>query len=332
MPYIENINQKGEYEETALHKLLKQRVSNPLLVKQLLAWGADPNLQDTNQNNALHLLLKQKNPNPQTLDYLLPYIKNINQKGEYDRTALEILLSQSDPNPTLMRKLLSYKANGRTGNIPEMALIRYFESVKRPNPEIVQALIQNGIDLNQKDQLKKPALFHILKKERPDSQTIRMLLDNGVPLNERYGNLFMRTPLHWVMEAKEPDPDLVRLFLEKGADAHMKDGCGKTALQHYQEKFPGHAPSGVQLLASHLERVRQHTPSLKIEEINDAQARVLRDTACATVRPASGVTLKSTAPQVLKQSGKSGIKTVWQSLMENLRNFWKQLIRFFTRL
>lgn len=92
------------------------------------------------------------------------------------------------------------------------------------NAELVRALLDMGVNPNPKGR------FPIVATAALDGHvdTTRLLLDRGANPNARGQHDV--TPLMMAAAAPRPDPAMVRLLIEKGADLAARDRVGRTAL------------------------------------------------------------------------------------------------------
>ena len=93
------------------------------------------------------------------------------------------------------------------------------DAVGRGNVEIVGMLIDAGAKLSDRDEYGRTVLQQVR-----NVAVAKRLLDAGADVNER--DQRKRTALHHACELD--DPDLVALFLERGADVEPRDEDGKT--------------------------------------------------------------------------------------------------------
>jgi ankyrin repeat protein len=156
-------------------------------------------------------------------------------------------------NTDVMRLLLARGADPRTSALEKAELLRIAYG---DHPEVRQILANAGVELKDVAQAAVPTLANY-----PVSNTdaIRALLDLGADPNpggrfpimgaavfdghldtarllaERGGNVNARgqhdvTPLMMAAAATRPEPAIVRLLIEKGADLAARDDAGRTAL------------------------------------------------------------------------------------------------------
>ena len=118
------------------------------------------------------------------------------------------------------------KAAIAKGDVDVVVALKYgrkttplLDAAHRANAEIVGLLIDAGAKLTDRDEYGQPVLHQVRHVA-----VAKRLLDAGADVNER--DKRKRTALHHACELG--DPDLVALFLERGADVEPKDEEGKT--------------------------------------------------------------------------------------------------------
>ena len=99
-------------------------------------------------------------------------------------------------------------------------------------PETVQALIELGADVNAQDASGHTALGKLASLSGSNLDVARVLIEAGGDVNipETYCSY---TPLHTA--ARNGRDDLVRIFIDAGADLTLQDDEGRTAEQAMQQ-------------------------------------------------------------------------------------------------
>ncbi|KAM0712140.1 hypothetical protein Q7P37_011234 [Cladosporium fusiforme] len=105
-----------------------------------------------------------------------------------------------------------------------------FHAVKTANFRKLRHLIESGIEISQRKSAQLMTALHVAC-QAPASrfQHIDFLAQSGkadVVSKDSFG----RTPLHYAVERRQPDSEIVRVLLESGAHTDVKDHEGKTPL------------------------------------------------------------------------------------------------------
>jgi ankyrin repeat protein len=110
----------------------------------------------------------------------------------------------------------------------------------------VRLLLEHGADPKAKTDAGFTALHYAAYKG--DLALVKLFLDAGVPVNATDDRGF--TPLMMAANSKNKNPEVVRLLLDRGADAEAKDSLGRTAAdwarmgarEQIVKMFPGQPP------------------------------------------------------------------------------------------
>ncbi len=205
-------------------------------------------ITDRNGNTALHLAVKSGKID--AIDALLAAGADIEERGRVNYTPLgtavyasrtdslrHLLAKGADPNadmqggstalgiavarnsPTAVTFLLEAKADPNLGN-PLMMAAQYDRTA------IVKMLIAAGANIDVHDDQKRNPLHYAAINTSQELATL--LLEKGADINQRdKSNGF--SPLQWAIHYGRHQ--MVEFFLEKGADAEVKNNNGQTALQ-----------------------------------------------------------------------------------------------------
>jgi len=104
------------------------------------------------------------------------------------------------------------------------------DAVFRNRPEVAQLLLDKGADVAIADNDGNTALLFAIKSG--NAALAKSLLDHGANLGDR-DRYYRRNALHWT--AIKGHPDMVRLLLERGADAMATDSLGRTPLTYARQ-------------------------------------------------------------------------------------------------
>ncbi|HEX3249143.1 MAG TPA: ankyrin repeat domain-containing protein [Pyrinomonadaceae bacterium] len=222
-------------EGTAL--MMAVRAGRADLVKLLLDAGAELNTKHRIGDSALIMSASRSLPemNPphgqplpvpsaEIMSLLLAKGADPNLGGQWGHTAL------MEANTAAKVKLL-VAAGGQVNTIDEAGETALMHAVDRGEVEVVEALLQAGADPVVRDRKGETALMHALAK--PVIGAARLLVRANLgDVNAQNNNgetLLMRV-------VNVGDPELVRVLLDRGADANRSDVLGNTAAVIAYEK------------------------------------------------------------------------------------------------
>lgn len=123
-----------------------------------------------------------------------------------------------------------------------------WEAIRKHNPKIVQLLLAAGANANQTDNYNRNILYEAACFNPPE--VIDMLIKAGANVNlQATDGIHNSTALiNACRHQKQDSAEIVRLLLEAGANASVKDAKGKTALDYATER--GHTQAA-ELLKAH---------------------------------------------------------------------------------
>lgn len=111
-------------------------------------------------------------------------------------------------------------------------------AIETNNFELMKYLLENGVPLDFKSEVKKYTLLHYAAN-RYSIEIIEFLLEKGLDVNAR--DFYDKTPLHHACcNWGHPDcqAQVIKLFLEYGADVTIKDRAGFTPMDVLKELDP----------------------------------------------------------------------------------------------
>lgn len=189
-----NANAKNEKGETALTFAI--RYKDPKIAR-LIIEKADLSMKDDAGNSPLFIAIKDKKED--LFNLLL-------DKG-------------ADPNG-------SGTASQKTKN--QSAL---YVSILQGREDLMQKLLEKGADPNLADSAGALPLSEAVISRDADPRVVKMLLDKGANPNAQESD--KTTPLMYIAENNMINPqtrmEIIKLFLDKGADKTLKNSKGKTA-------------------------------------------------------------------------------------------------------
>jgi len=232
-----DVNAKNAFDATALMWC----VSDLGKARLLVAKGADANARSKQGSTPL-LIAASDDGASEIVKLLLENGADVAASDESHETALNEAAYANDLATVklLLRKGADVNARDVTGETPLM------NAAAEGNAEMVGMLLARGADINAVSN--KELGLHvkngpialglctplIMAAAYAGLDTIQVLLDHGARVNAQ--DTRGMTPLMLAIASDRPDPRVVRLLLEKGADPKIKSGNGETALD-WAKKF-----------------------------------------------------------------------------------------------
>jgi len=207
-----DVNEKDFYDNTALHKALKNLIKNqqqPSDEKFKMYYYPGEELEGPKNPKKIIEAIFEKKP-----DLNVP-----NKAGE-----TPLYLACKAGVLEVVKKLVD---NGADINGVKPPI---FAAIEKGNHELVSYLIEKGAKLNfgeeRKDWGDTPLT---IAAKNGGKKLVQLLVDNGADVNKGPGTMEI-TPLHIV--AERGNLKLVTLFLNNGADIDKEDGLSRTALYY----------------------------------------------------------------------------------------------------
>ncbi len=159
-----------------------------------------------------------------------PFLQLPNLETEHrDAKGRTLLLAACRSRLTPDRSIDGADRDRRVGAIVSIKDPRYTDK-----PSLVEFLIGKGACAAVQDYEKKNALHHILSKEREGGHKSLQLIISLAPEIVRQHDSLGETPLHYALRralrSGGPDTEAVEMILAAGADPHLPDAQGNTAL------------------------------------------------------------------------------------------------------
>ncbi|BAK72205.1 ankyrin repeat domain-containing protein [Arcobacter sp. L] len=195
-----NINQINEEGNTILQKEIVLKNNNLALL--LLDLGANPTILDKNGKNFLFYAITKGIENISIIQKAVELGCNINSK--------------SSQNTTLLMESINYFLNAKDEN----EKISHFEMIKE--------LINLGVNVETLDNKGENAFFLATKSE--DRELINLFLENS-NVNLNHENIDGETVLSILVLNGIRNSDLIKLYLEKGANPTLENKFGKSIIE-----------------------------------------------------------------------------------------------------
>ena len=209
-----NVNHRNKDLRTPLMKAIKRDD----VVNALISAGANVNARDRLYETPL--IKASRLGYASIVRKLLDANANVNIQTRNGQTALMVAAEQGYTN--IVRLLLSRGANPYMVDAYKKHALVY--AVYHRHPEIISELV-NAMDLCRTRYGVQP-LFVALSQGSVD--IVRLLLSKGTKPNARFPKTG-DTPL--MTAARERQPEVMRVLIEGGANVHMKNYKGMTALK-----------------------------------------------------------------------------------------------------
>jgi ankyrin repeat protein len=272
-----DVNALNKEGSTPLHQAFKGlRGTNPDIVRLLLDHGADANMHDKSGNTLLHFatsngdlelarilleripdvvnsqnddgstafLLALARQNPDIAWLLLDHNPDVHTRDKHDYTPLHFAVRNGHLAicRILLERNVEVNSRNHNGSTPLLYASEY------GTPDLVQLLLEHNADVHVRD-ADGDTLLHCAAIEG-QLEVARLLFRLKVDVNA--GNNKGSTPLHiasaghmWFMEG---NVDMVRLFLNHGADVQVQNLSGETASEVARGPYRQEI---VQLLSQH---------------------------------------------------------------------------------
>ena len=203
---------------------LMRAVHNYNSVRRLVEHGADVNTRSTLGNTALILAARPANAH-RTVEFLLAHGADARATNNWGASALMAAAASGDD--ASVRLLLKHGADANAqpavdhvGFILGGARSPLMWAAFRGDAAIMQQLFDAGADANNEGFVGTPLSQAAWADQ---TQAARLLIDHGAQVNQKsFGDSF--APLHWAASTEQRDPSLVKLLLERGADANLEGG------------------------------------------------------------------------------------------------------------
>lgn len=194
------------------------------IISALISARANVNTKNGDEETPLHIAVKKK-ANKGTIQALIEAGADLNAKERfYDRTPLHYAAMYKLPKAVLQ---LLIDAGADVNAIDSDGRTPLKEAKSCDYQEMVDLLIEHGA--------KESSLFSLIKDDA-SVEEIKTAIAEGADVNEKIRK-FGETPLHKV--ANKPwRVDVIRLFIEAGADVNAHDIWSRTPLHYTTQSDP----------------------------------------------------------------------------------------------
>jgi len=202
-------------------------LDNPALVRALLQYGADPNLQNRTGSTPLHEAVRSNAG--ETAEALLQGGALVSANDLQGNTPLHLIVQGAELSigTLLIEAGASLSARNNEGRSP------FHEAVRRQSLPIVRFFLQNGSRLNTRDNMGRTPLFDSIGQG--NQEMVRFLLESGISVNDRdnEGN----TPLH--LASMEGRRAIIPLLLNNSPDLFAENARRETPIElAFQQGVP----------------------------------------------------------------------------------------------
>lgn len=193
-------------------------------VKYCLERGADPNLDGGGITPLYYVVFHNEPRSKEMIKILLDYGADINIEGIDGYTPLHLALSQSE-GKEMCKFILKQEPDLHSINGINGTPLYHYLYQRHLDLEILQDLLDRGSDPNFLDEEKHNSLhiYALYSRHEGTTAVIETLIKHGAYVNHK--NFGGNTPLHYA--ALTNSEEVVKSLLENGADVTMKnnDGC-----------------------------------------------------------------------------------------------------------
>ena len=227
-----SVNSKNKNGDTPL-TYAAAKANQPAIIDILTNNGADTEIRDKNQMTPLMIAVQR----PLYPNIAIALIKNkadVNAVYKKDNSSvLMIALGDSLVSPNLIQALADTGANVNFKNAQQNTpLLLALKNVN--NASVIDILAKAGADVEQKD---KDGLSPLqIALSRPSYPGIAIaLIKNNADINVVYENLM--TPLMTALNKLSTKQEVIRAFVDKGANINAQNAFGQTALMFAAANF-----------------------------------------------------------------------------------------------
>lgn len=192
--------------------------------------GINPNAKNEKGESALNFAIRYKEPK---IAKILIEKADINMKDDLGNTPLFTAIKYEKED--LFNLLLDKGANPNSaGTASEQTKDQsaLYVTILQEREDLMQKLLEKGADPNLADSAGSLPLSEVVIRRSADPRVVKMLLDKGANPNATEPD--KTTPLMYIAENNKINPqtrlEIIRMFLDKGADKKLKNDKGQTAV------------------------------------------------------------------------------------------------------
>lgn len=228
VPLIEK--EKEKQFNVDVHKAIDKNPPDFSLLKAAIADGADLNLADKKGETPLIKSLQKEPTNYELVELLLEKGADPNVMDERKRSALPTKIFEIPPDYQMLDLLFD---GGADCNLLEKdGMTTFVKAVLRSSdPTLIKYLIDKGGNIDETDNHDRTILSRLLElHKQPSLEIIKLFLEAGADVN--FPDNDYMTALHHATVNHPDNPALIKLLLDHGADPNLIDNEDNTPLHH----------------------------------------------------------------------------------------------------
>ena len=226
-----DIHLRGVVGKSALHMAAEKARSK--VAQHLLDAGICPNCQDDHQYSPIHDAIRfiDEDQQMKMIGLLISKGANIHLRGRVGKTALHVAAkkARSKVAHLLLDEGACPNCQDDHKNSPLHAAVWLIDDEEK-QLDMVNLLISKGADIHLRGQGRRTALHMAAGKAR--LKTAQILLNEGIDPNSQddRNNSPLEAAICYI-DDEDKHQEMIDLLISKGADIHMKEQGGRSALQ-----------------------------------------------------------------------------------------------------
>ncbi|MDR1485491.1 MAG: ankyrin repeat domain-containing protein [Planctomycetaceae bacterium] len=223
-----SVNAKDTSGETPLFAAI--RAKNFDVVKLLVDSGANINVSNTHYGHTPLMLAVSFQCDIEVIKYLIDKGADVNAKDKDGQDVLFLELNKSGSSqrytdPKIVKLLVDSKVKlneqDKNGLTPIVFLLTRY-NFRRETRELTRYLIEHGADVNIKDKNNLSLLQLLVQRECSlDSDILKLLINNSKKID--WSTKQTQNPILWAINKQIFDVDVIKYFVENGADINQKN-------------------------------------------------------------------------------------------------------------